>query len=104
MSIIEEYEKLDVCAGQIKYAKKLQRLLCERLDMELPREYELSEIVVEQALFTYIDRLERYYRSNGQTWEDFYARYHGVTDVPRRLDEFKEQKKGSLQLLKEEKN
>ncbi len=95
MSIIEEYEKLDVCAGQIKYAKKLQRLLCERLDMELPREYELSEIVVEQALFTYIDILERYYRSNGETWEDFYARYHEVKDVPRRLDEFKEQKKGS---------
>ena len=99
VSIKEEYEKLDVCIGQLNYAKRIQKLLCERLDMELPSEYELSEIVVEQALFTYIDRLEQYYRLDGKAWEMFYARYHGVTNVPRRLEDFKEQKKGTMHLL-----
>ena len=100
VSIEEEYEKLDVSMGQIKYAKRIQKLLCERLDMELPSEYELSEIVVEQALFTYIDILEKYYRLDGKPWEEFYAIYHGVTNVPRQLEDFKEQKKGTLQLLR----
>ena len=104
VSIKEEYEKLDVCAGQLNYAKRIQQLLCERLDMELPREYELSEIVVEQALFTYIDLLEQYYRLDGEAWEEFYARYHGVTNVPRRLEDFKEQKKGTIKLLGEREN
>lgn len=100
MSIKEEYEKLDIPEGQIKYAKRLQKLLCDRLDMELPSEYELSEIVVEQAMFTYIDLLEKYYRLDGKAWEEFYAKYHRVTNVPRQLEHFKEQKKGSLEILK----
>ncbi len=104
VSIKEEYENLDVSVGQIKYAKRIQKLLCEKLDMELPSEYDLSEIVVEQALFTYIDILEKYYRLDGKPWEEFYARYHGVTNVPRRLEDFREQKKGSLQLLKKREN
>lgn len=104
MSIEEEYVNLNVSIGQINYAKRIQKLLCERLDMELPSEYELCEIVVEQALFTYIDRLEQYYRLDGKAWEGFYARYHGVTNVPRRLEDFKEQKKGTMQLLLEKKD
>ena len=99
VSIKEDYEKIDVSIGQMKYAKRIQKLLCERLDMELPIEYELSEIVVEQALFTYIDILEQYYCLDGKPWEEFYSIYHGVTNVPRRLEDFKEQKKGTLQLL-----
>ena len=99
MNIKEEYENLDISSGQIKYAKRIQKLLCERLDMELPSEYELSEIVVEQALFTYIDILEQYYRLDGKPWEEFYARYHGVTNVPRRLEDVRKQRKGTLQLL-----
>ena len=102
MDIKEDYVSLNISVGQIKYAKRLQKLLCERLDMDLPSEYELSEIVVEQALFTYIDFLEKYYRLDGKPWETFYAKYHGVSNVPRRLEDFKEQKKGTLQLLKKE--
>ncbi|PQD95063.1 hypothetical protein CYL18_12105 [Pradoshia eiseniae] len=101
VTIQEEYENIDVFVGQIKYAKRLQQLLCERLDMDLPKEYELSEIVVEQALFSYIDVLENYYRLSGDSWEEFYQKYHGVKNVPRRLEDFREQKKGSLRLLKE---
>ena len=101
VTIKEEYENIDVFVGQIKYAKRIQELLCERLDTQLPKEYELSEIVVEQALFSYIDILERYYRLNGEAWDEFYQKYHGVKNVPRRLEDFREQKKGSLRLLKE---
>lgn len=101
VSAKEEFEKLDVCPGQLNHAKRIQRLLCDRLDMKLPVEYELSEITVKQALFTYIDRLEQYCRLDGKAWEEFYARYHGVTIVPRRLEDFKEQKKGNMQLLME---
>lgn len=101
MSMEEEYESLNVCEGQLNYAKRIQRLLCERLDMELPNEYELSDIVMEQALFVYIDVLERYYRLDGKAWEEFYEKYHGVTNIPRRLEDFKELKKGSLDLLGE---
>ena len=99
MYIEEEYEKLNVSSGQLKYAKIIQELLCERLDMELPSEYELSEIIVEQALFCYIDIMERYYRLEGKEWEEFFQKYHGVTNVPRKLEHFKEQRKGSLQIL-----
>ena len=67
--------------------------------MELPSEYEVSEIVMEQALFTYIDILEKYYRLEGEDWEKFYVRFCGVTNVPRKLESFKEQKKDSLHLL-----
>lgn len=102
MSIEEDHISLNVSVGQIEYAKRLQKLLCERLDTDLPSEYELSEIVAEQAMFTYIDILEKYFRLDGKPWEEFYAKYHGVTNVPRRLEDFKEQKKDSLQLLNKE--
>ena len=102
--IEEEYEKLKVSSEQLNYAKIIQKLLCDRLDMALPSEYELSEIVIEQALFTYIDLMERYYRLDGKEWEEFYGKYHGVTNVPRKLEHFKEQKKGSLQILGKSQN
>lgn len=102
MSIEEDHVSLNVSVGQIEYAKRLQKLLCERLGMVLPSEYELAEIVVEQAMFNYIDFLEKHFRSDGKPWEEFYAKYHGVTLVPIRLEDFKEQKKGSLHLLEKE--
>ena len=102
VNIKEEYENLNVSSGQIIYAQRVQKLLCERLNMELPSEYELSEIVVEQALFTYIDIMEQYYRLDGKPWEEFYEKYHGVTDVPRRLEEVRKLRKGSLGLLEKD--
>ncbi len=75
---------------QLEYAKNLQKLLCKRLDTNLPVEYEIPDIIVEQALFLYIDTMERYYRLEGKDWEDFYNKTSGVTDVPRKLEDFRE--------------
>ncbi len=77
---------------QLEYAKNIQNLLCKRLDTKLPLEYEIPDIIVEQAMFLYIDTMERYYRLEGKEWEDFYKTISGVTDVPRKLEDFREQK------------
>ncbi len=76
---------------QLEYAKNLQNLLCKRLDTELPIEYKIPDIIVEQAMFLYIDTMERYYRIDGMEWKDFYKKFSGVTDVPRKLEDFKKQ-------------
>ena len=76
---------------QLEYAKNLQNLLCERLDTKLPVEYGIPDIIIEQALFLYIDTMERYYRLEGKDWEHFYNNSSGVTNVPRRIEDFREQ-------------
>lgn len=76
---------------QLEYAKNLQNLLCKRLDTKLPVEYEIPDIIAEQALFLYIDTMERYYRLEGKDWEDFYNNSSGVTNVPRKIEDFREQ-------------
>jgi hypothetical protein len=75
---------------QLEYAKNIQNLLCKRLDTKLPVEYEIPDIIIEQAMFLYIDTMERYYRLEGKEWEDFYKKFSGVTDVPRKLEDFRE--------------
>ena len=77
---------------QLEYAMNLQKLLSKRLDTILPLEYEVPDIIIEQALFLYIDTMERYYRLEGKEWGDFYTKLSGVTDVPRKLEDFKVQK------------
>lgn len=77
---------------QLEYAKNIQNLLCKRLDTKLPVEYEIPDIIVEQAMFYYIDTMERYYRLDGEDWKNFYKKFSGVTDVPRKLEDFREQK------------
>ena len=77
---------------QLEYAKNLQNLLSKRLDTKLPAEYEIPDIIIEQALFLYIDTLERYYRLEGKEWDEFYSKLSGVTNVPRKLEDFKIQK------------
>lgn len=77
---------------QLEYAMNLQKLLSKRLDTVLPLEYEVPDIIIEQALFHYIDTMERYYRLEGKEWEDFYTKLSGVTDIPRKLEDFKVQK------------
>lgn len=89
MSDIPEYVNVRIDAEQLRYIKKLQELLCERLDMDLPKEYDIPDIAVEQALFTYIDLMERNYRLSGEQWEEVYQKWSGVSDVPRTLDDFK---------------
>ena len=77
---------------QLEYAMNLQKLLSKRLDTVLPLEYEVPDIIIEQALFHYIDTMERYCRLEGKEWEDFYTKLSGVTDIPRKLEDFKVQK------------
>lgn len=77
---------------QLEYVKNIQKLLCKRLDTELPAEYEIPDIMVEQALFLYIDTMERYYRLEEKEWEDFYKKFSGVTDVPRKMESLENEK------------
>ena len=88
----QQFINVKVDQEQLEYAKNIQHLLSKRLDTKLPVEYEISDIIVEQALFHYIDTMERYYRLEGKEWEDFYRKLSGVTDVPRKLEDYKVQK------------
>ncbi|KMY45727.1 hypothetical protein AC622_17225 [Bacillus sp. FJAT-27916] len=94
MSNNKEYVNVKIDVEQLRYMNRLHQLLCQRLDMDLPKEYEIPEIAVEQALFTYIDQLERFYRLTGEDWEKFYQKWSGVHEVPEKLKDFKERIKG----------
>ena len=86
------YINVKVDNGQLEYAKNIQHLLSKRLDTNLPAEYEIPDIIIEQAMFLYIDTMEKYYRLEGKDWGDFYEKFNGVIDVPRKLEEFREHK------------
>ncbi|KMY43089.1 hypothetical protein AC622_01490 [Bacillus sp. FJAT-27916] len=87
---MDNYKKVDVNPEHLKYVERLQRLICERLGTEPLSEYEKPETMVEQALFVYIDIMEKYYRLDEAEWDEFAKQCAGVTDAPRDFKDFKE--------------
>lgn len=79
--------ELEIDEELIASIKIMQDLLCKRLDVELPSQYENLQTIIDQSLLVYFDRMDWYYRLEGREWDTFYENHQGATNIPSRIEE-----------------